>query len=93
MTHITSIKQQKSSVKMIKMKPKLDELQKKYGKNREKYQEEMTKLYTEEGYNPMSGCAPLLIQLPILLLFLLHLLPSLHMKVRCNSQKLRFLFV
>ena len=62
----TSIKQQKSSVKMIKMKPKLDELQKKYGKNREKYQEETMKLYQEENYNPMSGCLPLLIQLPIL---------------------------
>ena len=62
----STIKQQKSSVKMIKFKPKLDALQKKYGKNREKYQEEMMKLYQEEGYNPMSGCAPMLIQFPIL---------------------------
>ncbi len=62
----STIKQQKSSVKMIKIKPKLDALQKKYGNNREKYQEEMMKLYQEEGYNPMSGCAPLLLQFPIL---------------------------
>ncbi len=62
----STIKQQKSSVKMIKLKPKMDALQKKYGNNKEKYQEEMMKLYQEEGYNPMSGCAPLLIQFPIL---------------------------
>lgn len=62
----SSIKQQKSSVKMIKLKPKLDALQKKYGNNREKYQEEMSKLYTEENYNPLSGCTPLLLQFPIL---------------------------
>lgn len=62
----STIKQQKSSAKMIKFKPKLDALQKKYGNNREKYQEEMMKLYQEEGYNPMSGCAPMLLQFPIL---------------------------
>ncbi len=62
----STIKQQKSSVKMIKLKPKMDALQKKYGNNKEKYQEEMMKLYQEEGYNPMSGCAPMLIQFPIL---------------------------
>ena len=61
-----AVKQQKSSLRMARMQPKLEELQKKYGKNKEKYNEEMLKLYDEEKYNPMSGCLPLLIQFPIL---------------------------
>ncbi len=60
------LKQQKSSVKMALIKPKLDNIQKKYANNKEKLNEEMMKLYQEEGYNPMSGCLPLLIQFPIL---------------------------
>lgn len=62
----SNIKQQKNMVKNAMLKPKLDALQKKYGKNKEKYQEEMMKLYEKEGYNPMSGCLPMLIQFPIL---------------------------
>lgn len=61
-----TLKQQKSSVKMAMIKPKLDNIQKKYANNKEKQSEEMMKLYQEEGYNPMSGCLPLLIQFPIL---------------------------
>lgn len=62
----STIKQQKSAVKNARLKPKTDALQKKYANNKQKYQEELMKLYEKEGYNPMSGCLPLLIQLPIL---------------------------
>lgn len=51
---------------MALFKPKMDSIQKKYANNRERYNEEIQKLYTEEGYNPMSGCLPTLIQFPIL---------------------------
>ena len=61
-----SIKQQKEQAKMAIFQPKLQNIQKKYGNNRERYNEELQKLYTEEGYNPMSGCLPALIQFPIL---------------------------
>lgn len=61
-----SIKQQKEQAKMQMFQPKLEALQKKYANNRERYNEEVQKLYTEEGYNPMSGCLPSLIQFPIL---------------------------
>lgn len=61
-----SIKQQKSSAKMSVFQPKMAEIQKKYANNKQKQQEEMMKLYEEHGYNPMSGCLPLLIQFPIL---------------------------
>lgn len=61
-----SIKQQKSSAKMAIFQPKIAEIQKKYANNKQKQQEEMMKLYEAHGYNPMSGCLPLLIQFPIL---------------------------
>lgn len=60
------IKQNKSSARMAMFQPKIAALQKKYKNNKQKLQEEQMKLYEEEGYNPMSGCFPLLIQLPIL---------------------------
>lgn len=56
-----SLKQQKGMVKMARMQPKLMELQKKYGNNKQKLNEEMMKMYEREGYNPMSGCLPLLL--------------------------------
>lgn len=62
-----AIKQQKSMVKMQLYQPRIAEIQKKYANNREKMSEEMSKLYEEEGYNPMMGCLPMLIQLPIIL--------------------------
>lgn len=61
-----SIKQQKEQAKMAIFQPKLQNIQKKYGNNKERYNEEIQKLYTEEGYNPMSGCLSSLIQFPIL---------------------------
>jgi YidC/Oxa1 family membrane protein insertase len=48
------------------LQPKLQELQKKFGKDREKLAAEQMKLYQEAGVNPLSGCLPLLIQMPIL---------------------------
>lgn len=61
-----SIKQQKEQAKSAVFQPKLQAIQKKYGNNRERYNEEVQKLYSEEGFNPMSGCLPTLIQFPIL---------------------------
>ena len=61
-----SIKQQKETAKTQLFQPKLDAIQKKYGNNRERYNEEVQKLYTEEGFNPMAGCLPALLQFPFL---------------------------
>lgn len=60
------LQQIRSSRAMQELQPKLQELQKKYGKNREKLSQEQMKLYREAGVNPLGGCLPLLIQLPIL---------------------------
>lgn len=61
-----SVKQQKSMARMNAFQPKLQALQKKYGNNKEKLQEEQMKLYAEEGVNPMGSCAPMLLQFVIL---------------------------
>ncbi|MBP1559299.1 MAG: YidC/Oxa1 family membrane protein insertase [Oscillospiraceae bacterium] len=61
-----SIKQQKSTVRMKLIQPKIIEIQTKYANNREKMQQELENLYARENYNPMSGCTPMLIQFPIL---------------------------
>ena len=59
-------KSSESTQQMQKMQPKIQELQEKYKGKPQKLNEEMAKLYKEAGYNPLSGCLPLLIQLPIL---------------------------
>lgn len=60
------IKQQKSMLLQVKYQPKMKAIQDKYKSDKVKLQEEMQKLYKEEGYNPLGGCLPLLIQLPIM---------------------------
>ncbi|MDN5203263.1 membrane protein insertase YidC [Fulvivirgaceae bacterium BMA10] len=60
----------KSYVSMAKtkvLKPELDELKKKYGDDMQKIQSEQMKLYSQVGVNPISGCIPMLLQMPILL--------------------------
>lgn len=59
-------KQLQSQKSMQELQPKLRELQDKYGKDRQKLSEEQMKLYKEAGVNPMGGCLPLLVQMPIL---------------------------
>ena len=51
---------------MVRLRPYQEALAKKYGNNREKYNMELQNLYQREGYNPMSSCLPLLIQLPLI---------------------------
>lgn len=61
-----SIKQQKNTSRMAAFQPKLKALEKKCGKDKQKYQQEMMKLYEQEGMNPAAGCAPMLIQFALL---------------------------
>lgn len=65
------IKQQKNSVKQASLRPKEMAIRKKYaGRNdkptQQKLNEEIMELYQRENFNPMGGCLPMLIQLPIL---------------------------
>ena len=65
------IKQQKNSVKQAKFRPRERAIRNKYkgrtdAPTQQKMQNEIMELYQQEGYNPMGGCLPLLIQLPII---------------------------
>lgn len=68
----TTIKQQKSSAKMVRLQPKLKRIREKYQdyapqERNMKIQQETSELYQREGYSTMgASCAPLLFQLPIL---------------------------
>jgi YidC/Oxa1 family membrane protein insertase len=61
------VKQIKSSRNMQLIQPKVKELQKKYGHDREKLAQETMKLYKDSGTNPFASCLPILIQMPIFL--------------------------
>lgn len=63
-----TVKQQRSMLKMQKIQPLLMELQQKYANDKEKLNQETMKLYQKYQVNPMSGCLPMLIQLPILMM-------------------------
>jgi YidC/Oxa1 family membrane protein insertase len=54
-----------SMKKMQALQPKIQELQQKYKDNREKLSQETMKLYQKEKVNPMAGCLPLLVQMPV----------------------------
>ena len=60
-----TIKQLQSSKKMQELQPLIQELRRKYGKDQQKFTQEMTKLYREHKTNPACSCFPLVIQLPI----------------------------
>jgi YidC/Oxa1 family membrane protein insertase len=61
------VKQIKSSRNMQLIQPKVKELQKKYGHDRERLAQETMKLYKDSGTNPFASCLPILIQMPIFL--------------------------
>jgi YidC/Oxa1 family membrane protein insertase len=73
-------KSSEASVKMQALAPKIKELQAKYKDNPAKLNAEMGALYKKEGHNPMSGCLPLLIQMP--LLFAMYNLFNTHFDLR-----------
>jgi YidC/Oxa1 family membrane protein insertase len=55
----------KSMKDMQRLQPKIKELQEKHKDNKQKMNEEMMKLYKEAGVNPLGGCLPLLLQMPV----------------------------
>jgi YidC/Oxa1 family membrane protein insertase len=61
------VKQIKSSRNMQVLQPKVKELQKKYGHDRERLAQETMALYKDAGTNPFASCLPLLLQAPIFL--------------------------
>ncbi len=66
MLHPLTKKQQVSMHHMSKMKPQMDKLRQKYKSDKQKLNTEMMTLYKDQGINPLAGCLPLLLQMPIL---------------------------
>lgn len=70
------LKQQKSSRAMQELRPEMEALQQKYKdasskdpKKQQEMQKELMTLYKSHGVNPMAGCLPLFVQLPVLMAF------------------------
>ncbi|HUG06607.1 MAG: YidC/Oxa1 family membrane protein insertase [Chloroflexota bacterium] len=62
--YVTQIRSQRA---MQEVAPAMAELKKKYGKDRQRFSQEQMKLYSERGVNPLAGCLPLLLQMPLLI--------------------------
>jgi YidC/Oxa1 family membrane protein insertase len=62
--YVTQIRSQRA---MQEVAPAMEELKKKYGKDRKRFSEEQMKLYKERGVNPAAGCLPLVLQMPLLI--------------------------
>jgi len=60
-----SIKQARGAAKMQELQPELTALREKYGKDREKMGKAQMELFAKHKYNPLSGCLPVFMQLPI----------------------------
>ena len=59
------LKSMKSMRKMADFQPKMKALQAKHGDNKQAFNQEMMAVMKESGYNPMAGCFPMLLQMPI----------------------------
>jgi YidC/Oxa1 family membrane protein insertase len=58
-------RQMRSMERMRRLSPKLEEIRTKYQEDRQKQSEEMMKLYRQEGVNPLGGCLPMVLQIPV----------------------------
>ncbi len=70
----------RSMAKMRKLGPKMAELKERYGEDRQKMSAELMKIYRKEGVNPMTGCLPILIQMPVFLSLYWVLLESVQLR-------------
>lgn len=79
------IKQTKSMARMSEVQPKMKDIQVRYASDKETMNIKMAELYKEEKFNPMGGCLPMLIQMPIIMgLFALLRNPPMYMQENTN---------
>lgn len=57
--------QLKSAQKMAALKPHMDRIKKEHGHDKARHQQELSKLYKDHGINPLAGCLPLILQIPV----------------------------
>lgn len=70
----------KSMAKMKKLQPRLQTLKERYGDEKQKFQQEMMKLYKTEKVNPAGGCLPILVQIPVFIALYWVLLESVELR-------------
>ena len=83
-----SIKGKRSMIQMNMLSGRMQQLQKQYGKNPERYNQEMQKLYEKENVNPMSGCMWSLIPMFILLPLYAIIREPLHYMMALNTEQI-----
>ncbi|HEY6425530.1 MAG TPA: membrane protein insertase YidC [Pseudonocardiaceae bacterium] len=81
------VSQVRSMRKMQEFAPEIQKLKKKYGDDRQKMASEMQKLQSEHGVNPLGGCLPVLVQIPVFI-GLFHVLRSFN-RVELTPEKNR----
>ena len=72
--------QYRSMAKMRKFAPRIQELKERYGDDRERMQKAMMDLYKKEGFNPLAGCWPMLVQFPVFIALYWVLLESVELR-------------
>ncbi len=72
--------QYRSMAKMKKFAPKIQDIRERFGDDRERMQKAMMDLYKKEGFNPLAGCWPLLVQFPVFIALYWVLLESVELR-------------
>ncbi len=75
-----SAAQYKSAAKMRRFQPRIEQLKERYGDDKQKLQMAMMELYKKEKINPLGGCLPLLVQMPVFLALYYTLLESVELR-------------
>ena len=70
----------RSMARMKKLQPRLQTLKERYGEDKQKFQQEMMKLYKTEKVNPAGGCLPILVQIPVFMALYWVLLESVELR-------------
>lgn len=70
----------RSMAKMRKLSPKLAQMKEEYGEDRQKLSQAMMELYKKEKVNPMGGCLPILVQMPVFIALYWTLLESVELR-------------
>ena len=83
LTYPLTVKSMRSIAKMQEIAPKLNALKEKYKNDKERLSQETMRMYKEEGANPVGGCLPMLLQMPIF--FALYIVFSQTIELRQSS--------
>jgi YidC/Oxa1 family membrane protein insertase len=75
-----SAAQYKSAAKMRRFQPRIEQLKERYGDDKQKFQMAMMELYKKEKINPVGGCLPVLVQMPVFLALYWTLLESVELR-------------